>query len=386
MLKNVAPKLSESLALGKEIMSCKAEDKDCAFLAFNAYRHYNPDSQFVKDTVAIQDSMKALIADCETEDPQCNALKAYAFEKVFPNSAAAKADLAKWPLDLNNEENTKMVAEIGSCMEENPLCTHLIIKEFCSLDGAASENCATMAALDEKFQALIRRCEGANGKLCEKLADNAVAKFFPAAKKGAAASNLRKWAGKIKEKLAEHMAKIDGKREAMQMAKELQNCEAEDKDCAFLVFRTYRHFFPASAFVKATTAVQDAMLGEVEACEAEDSECNSLKAYAFSQIFPDSEDAKAMLAKFPLAKNAENEKMAAEMSSCMTSNPLCPHLVMAEFCRLDKNADAACAATSALDDKFEKVIERCESDLGNFCKKLAKKGACKAFKETCKEE
>ena len=62
-----------------------------------------------------------------------------------------------------------MVAEIGSCMEENPLCTHLIIKEFCSLNGADSENCATMAALDDKFQAMIRRCEGTNGKLCKKV-------------------------------------------------------------------------------------------------------------------------------------------------------------------------------------------------------------------------
>jgi hypothetical protein len=367
------------------ISSCHADDKDCAYLAFNVYRHFNPDSQFVVDTLEVQDTMRGFIADCEAEDADCNSVKAYAFQKVFPDSEAAKADLAKSPLDLTNEKTNGMVAEIDTCLSEDPLCIHLIIKEFCTMDGSSAA-CQSVADADEKFEVLIKTCEGRMGKFCKKIADEAACKFFPAACNGKAKSKLAEFAKKMAEKQAERMAKFDAKKEVKDFAKDISACAEEDSDCAYLAFRTYRHFFPASAFVKKVTAIEDQTEGQIEACTEDVPQCNALKAMAFAHLFPDSEDAKADLAKWPLDLSLPaNKEMEAGISTCMTENPLCKHIIMASFCGMDGNNDNVCESVAAADDKFEAIIEKCESNLGKFCGKIAKKGACKFFQATCDE-
>lgn len=366
-------------ALKDAVMKCATEDKDCTYLAFNTYRHYFPDNDFVKATLAIQDSFRAKIDACEEEDKDCGALKAYAFSKLFPDSEDAAAK--DHGLDLTTEENKKMVAEISSCMSDNPLCKHLIITTFCEADGEKDEKCQQVNKLDQMFETLIEGCEGRMGKFCKKLAEKSACKLFPVT---CSSSLLEKFAKKAEKMAARKESKRANKKELKEMIKAVKKCEATDKDCSFLVFRTYRHFFPASEFVKKATAFEDSIQAAIGACEDNDSDCAALKAYAFSKVFPDSEDAKKQDAGLDLEKE-DNKKFAAEIETCLSSNPLCTHIVISQFCTEDDNADSFCQQTLAADEKFEGLIEKCEGDLGNFCKKIAKKGACKVFKETCDE-
>lgn len=364
------------------IKQCSSEDKDCSYLAFSTYRHYFPDSQFVKDTLEIQDSMRAMIEACEAEDKDCGALKAYAFSKIFPDSKdAAEKDK---DLDLSTEENKKMVAEIDGCMSDNPLCTHLIITTFCEGDGEKDEQCSRTLKLNDMFESVIEGCEGRMGKFCMKLAEKTACKLFPATCDGKKAKELSKKAKELSEKKEEIDGKFNKKEAHALMMKSIRKCENDDKDCAFLAFRTYRHFFPDSAFVKKATAFEDSMQSAISECEDNDSDCNALKAYAFAKVFPNSAAAKEKEAGLDLSQE-QNKKFAAEIEQCLSSNPLCTHIVIAEFCRADGNQAEECKETIASDEKFESLIEVCESAMGDFCKKLTKKTACKVFRETCRE-
>jgi hypothetical protein len=365
-------------AIGK----CESTDKDCAYLAFSTFRHYFPEDEFVKDTLEIQEVMRGMISQCEVEDQDCGALKAYAFSKIFPESEDAAAE--DHGLDLSTEANKEFAAQIENCISTNPICTHLIITEFCEMDENKDEACKTTNALNEKFESLISECEGKMGKFCKRQAKKVACKLFEASCKPNLLQRLAKKAAGMKARMAEKLKRLSSKAEVVKMTVALKTCEENDKDCAFLAFKTYSHYFPDSEFVKKTVEFEATMQAAIKTCETEDSDCDALKAYAFKKIFPTSEDAESKAGSLDL-ENEQNKKFASEIDNCISTNPLCTHMVMAEFCEED-SAEPNCKATLAMDQRFEALIEKCESsDLDNFCKKLSKKGACKFFPESCDE-
>jgi hypothetical protein len=361
------------------ISKCEENDKDCKYLAFRVYASYFPTSEFVSDIIEIQEVMREMIGACEETDKDCGALKAYAFSKVFPDSKdAAKEDAG---LDLDNEENKQFVEQIENCMEENPLCQHLVISEFCNEDSDKDEKCQNINKLNAQFGELIKQCEGKMGKFCKKEAQKTACKLFPATCEKSWLTKMTERADALKKKMAERIARVGRRAEQIAMRVAIHSCSTNDKDCAYLAFKTYRHYFPDSAFVKKMEAMEDSVTGAISKCESEDADCDALKAWAFERVFPTSEDAEEKSSGLDLSKE-DNKKFADEISECISSNPLCSHIIIAEFCAKDED-EPHCAATSALDTKFENMIEKCEGDLNDFCKNLSKKGACKFFSEGC---